>query len=263
MLVLATLFVAAQTYNPFIYYRFSMKNNRVFKWVLFVFFMGVCWLPMVTSFFPALNPSAAGWEQRDPAPKPDLSLPWHSPATYFPQFQLFYRDNFGMRSFFVLAHHRIELALHTSPADIVIMGRNDFLYYGLIQQIETHTGKTRATPEDLESWRVYLQQIYEFCLFHKTSVVFSIATDKESVYPEYYPLPVTTEPLPYRQLLDYLKLYSDIPTVYVTDELIAEKSNHLLYNKHEGHWNAWGSEIFVKEIINAFHKQSRDRPTFQ
>jgi hypothetical protein len=172
-----------------------------------------------------------------------------------------------------------------SPTSKAILGKNGMFFEGYgkerveadivgsFDNITDYMGLTPFSEEELEAWRVCLDERYYWLKEHGSDYVFVLAPGKALIYPENLPARIQrmkaalNKPTRYDQLIAYLKKNSIVPVVDLRTPLLAAKQNTAkeatqeslpLYYRTDFHWNYYGAFIayqaIVDEINNAYPK---------
>jgi len=205
-------------------------------------------------------PSADSLFELDPTQTPLLNRPLAKPPT-FPQslddlrvfpaaFEPFFDDRFGFKDFLVRSKSAIAIfALGSSPSRNILLGRDGWLFLsgGIIGQpgraIEDFTGQYPLTRQNLEEWRIYLEQRHDVLHGMGIEFVFAIAPNKATIYPEQLPRGLAARRGRSRldQLIQWLARDSKLQVVDLRPALIAAKAEGRVYEKTGTHWNERGA----------------------
>lgn len=167
-----------------------------------------------------------------------------------------------------------------SPTRKAILGKNGMFFEGYgerrveddatgsFDNITDYMGLIPFSEEELEAWRVCLEERYYWLREQGIDYLFALAPTKALVYPEYLPAQIyemkskVKQPNRYEQLLAYLKENSEVPVVDLKAPLIAAKNyvnqanteeDILLYYKTDFHWNYYGSFFAYRAIIDGIN----------
>ena len=183
------------------------------------------------------------YEKRAKAPRPSVSV---TELSVFPEaFNSYYSDHLPFRNELIGINSRIDYYIFKdSPNDRVVFGDDGWLFY-TGEAINTSTGKTMLSEEELKEIGSNLQNASDY--FRKLGIEFLvfIAPNKETVYrdklPAYYT--VYSDITVGKQLADYLKANTDINVVWPYDEIMKARDEYYTYCHLDTHWNNVGSYI--------------------
>lgn len=193
-------------------------------------------------------------EQRNLAKKPVLS----SNIFEFPkQYEAYYNDNFGFRSWLIHTGGKIKYYLfNSSSLETVSIGKDNWMFLN---------GSFYAIIPDLTKSNLYSQDELKQAVKGWEDRKHELATDsieyykafwpdKHYIYPEFMPfnMQLLNKDTIARcdQAIQYLEQKkSDVKIIDVRQELLNEKKNHTLYLKHDSHWNAYGGFIAYTKLL--------------
>jgi hypothetical protein len=161
-----------------------------------------------------------------------------------------------------------------SATSKAILGRNGMFFEGYgkrrvegntilpFDNITDYMGITPFSPEELEAWRVCLEERYYWLKEQGIDYVFALAPTKALIYPENLPLRILwskkriNKPMRYDQLVQYLRKHSVVPVADLRAALVkAKQATELpLFYRTDFHWNYYGSLIAYQEIIRVINR---------
>ncbi len=195
------------------------------------------------------------------------------------QFLISFEDHFSKSYFFrselLNFNARIKLnVFNFSPTKKAILGKQEMFFeghgerrieeneVGYLDNISDYLGLLPFTDQELEQWRVTLEERYYWLKEQGIAYIFAIAPNKSQIYPEYYPdkinsIKASQETRRYDQLINYLRDTSIVPVVDLRNALLEVKAkvtagtapNHMLFYRTDGHWNAYGAFWAYRAII--------------
>ncbi|MDK9706072.1 MAG: hypothetical protein OEL83_03390 [Desulforhopalus sp.] len=195
---------------------------------------------------------------------------------FLKNFEESYSQSYYFRTELLHYNASIKLGLfHHSPTKKAIIGKEGMFFeghgmrqiegekVGYIDTISDYLGLSPFTDQELEQWRIVLEERYYWLKEQGISFIFAMAPDKSQIYPEYYPdkinsIKVSRETRRYDQLVNYLKDNSIIPVVDLRKALLDVKEQaaagavpqHMLFYRTDGHWNAYGAFWAYRAIVN-------------
>jgi hypothetical protein len=143
-----------------------------------------------------------------------------------------------------------EHLLRTSAQEQVILGRGGFLYFS--ETLDDFTGVSLSNAE-LEQIAQRLRAMQDSLEAEGKRFVFTIAPNKNSLYPEYMPRAIANhhESANAARLTPYLEQFG----VHYAD-LFAPLSKELLYYQTDSHWTAEGAAVGADTILAALGRES-------
>lgn len=162
-------------------------------------------------------------------------------------------DRFAFRQEMVTAWSEINAKIFSaSVEEQVILGSDGWLYYR--ETLDDYTGKGMSDTE-LEYAAKNLALMQEYAESHGAAFVFTIAPNKNSLYPEhmpsYYPKghgASNAERLP--ELLDqYAVNYVDLFAPF-------QQNEDVLYFSTDSHWNSRGAALAADHILSGLRMES-------
>ena len=134
----------------------------------------------------------------------------------------------------------------------VIIGQSNWLYLN-DTNIKYYTGEN-ATDNvfDVEEHIKPYIKLNELCKKLGKKLIINICPEKEEIYPEYMPtLDKADEQERSLKVRDYINENTDITYIYAKEDILAKKSNYVLYKKYDSHWNYLGAYLALNRIKEA------------
>ena len=182
---------------------------------------------------------------------------------YARRFEWYYNDHFGFRKVLVrlnsLLHYHV---LHTSPKEMVVIGKNGWLYYNNPKDgknLRDYYGKVNFTTTETERINLRLQRLKSRLDSLHVPVLVVFIPNKHSVYPEY--LPSTYSPIRAKitreNQIDSVFRLSGIPYINMQSILLEAKRTYPLplYYQTDSHWNELGAYIGYRSIMNQLQRK--------
>lgn len=172
---------------------------------------------------------------------------------YANQLGNWYGDHFGLRSAFVTAYGAItKHLLGTSAEQDVICGKENWLYY--TETLDDTIGNASFSETDLRHLITTLSLMSEYAAAHDTKMLFAVAPNKASIYPQYLPSRYLSRESQNNLDLLYSVLNGTNVTVCdlrsaLTKQAAADPA--LLYHKLDTHWNGYGAMIGYTALMQA------------
>ena len=227
---------------------------RTWDRLIVAFFLAAITVPGVATL--AGVDGVAGDENREPAPPPTLRADWASLQQLPDAFTRYFEDHFAFRAQLVHAQARLRLeGLRTAPSPGVIVGRDGWLFYADDGAVEEYAVAPGMSAEDLEVFRLTLQDIQDALAARGIAYAFVIAPDKHVIYPEMMPSAIHrfTEDSRTDQLVAYLRDRSTVNVVDLRPALRRAKESERVYHKTDTHWNDRGAFVAYQAIVRALN----------
>ena len=165
----------------------------------------------------------------------------------------YFGDRFYLRQELISAHNMLVSKLFgSSPEDSVIVGKDGWLFYG--STIDDYTGADPMSGREIFSAAKNLALMQEHCLSSGAGFLFTMAPNKNALYPEYMPDLGAVNPEP-----DVERLYAlldDMGVGYLNMHELFESVDEPLYFAHDSHWNSRGAALAADAINACFGRES-------
>jgi hypothetical protein len=200
-------------------------------------------------------------ENRMLANRPALGELKNHPAEFIRQFEAWFKDSTGFREKMIALYKAVgnkgrdRSVLYEDGPFTYVIGEQGHHFFAHTNgwMISKFQGKWRLPDEQLPLITEKLDKIKNY--LDKRGIGFTVmfCTDKESVYPEYYPKSIVRGPEPdyLDTVTEYLKENTNVDVFNIWEALLAEKDTYLLYNKTDdpGHYNAIGGFFAYRELM--------------
>ena len=200
--------------------------------------------------------SSAPWvdpvENRSAASLPSLPVRFSEVAPFIQALENFYGDHFGFRSLLISVRAKLDyFAFGRTSSPYVVIGQNNWLFFGGDDSIADFKGKRIFLPTELERWRDALLRKREWLAERGVSYVFVVAPNKQSIYPEnmpdYFKRSGSTE---IDQLVAYLSKTGDESLLLdLRSSLLKAKGTVPLYHVIDVHWNDFGAYLAYRAVM--------------
>ena len=213
------------------------------KKVYSIVIIAICCLPLVLLPFWGETSSA---EKRDLAEFPSLFVDGKLNTSFSQGLENWIADHFSFRSELITANNQLKATLFSSSdEEQVIVGKNDWLYFA--ETVPDFLGQNRMLPQDIENLAVTLELMQEYITSRGAQMVFTVAPNKNTVYPE-------NMPYNYRQTTDPTNL--ELLTQALADQayyvdlrpLLSEEQEQT-YHARDSHWNNLGARCGAQAIL--------------
>lgn len=189
------------------------------------------------------------------APRPLLTLPDGSlNPDVLQQVTDYTADHFAFRQELITADAALQAAVfHTSVEDSVLLGREGWLFYR-----ETLPGYLHT--EALSERQLYgaahaLSLLREYVESKGARLLFTVAPNKASLYPQY--LPAVGTPLDGKDDIDRLLPLLERENVPYADLFAAFRAQpDILYHRLDSHWNARGAALAHDTLLKDLGKDN-------
>ena len=156
-------------------------------------------------------------------------------------------DNYFLRQRLVTAWSALnQKLLHTSITDSVLLGRDGWLYFA--ETLGGYTGAETLSSREISSAAHNLALMAEYAQGRGARFLFTVAPNKNTVYPEHMPdLPVFS---PERSAGALAAALAEEGVPYLDLISVFASQDETLYFTQDSHWNSKGAAL-VAESINA------------
>ena len=163
-------------------------------------------------------------------------------------------DHFALRQEMVTANAMLQTGLlATSPAEDVIYGTDGWLYYA--ETLDDYQNRATLTDEEVQQIAQTIADMQAYCEARGAQFVFTIAPNKNSLYPEHMPARYLQSDSPgnYEKLKPLLEEYG----VHYADLFtFLSEQDEILYLKTDSHWTNRGAALahdFLMETLGLPH----------
>lgn len=163
-------------------------------------------------------------------------------------------DHFALRQEMVTANAMLQTGLlATSPAEDVIYGTDGWLYYA--ETLDDYQNRATLTDEEVRQIAQTIADMQAYCEARSAQFVFTIAPNKNSLYPEHMPARYLQSDSPgnYEKLKPLLEEYG----VHYADLFtFLSEQDEILYLKTDSHWTNRGAALahdFLMETLGLPH----------
>lgn len=161
--------------------------------------------------------------------------------------------NYFLRQHLVTAWSALnQKVFHTSITDSVLLGRDGWLYFG--DTLEDYTGSNPLSAAEAASAARNLFLMSEYCESQGAQFLFTIAPNKNSLYPQWMPdLPVFSD----QRNADILQKALEAEKVNYLDLFEAFRSQEeVLYFPRDSHWNSKGAALAADSLNASLGRKS-------
>ncbi len=228
-----------------------MNKNILYR-IYSAVFVGICLVPSVLMPFMKSDTST---EKRTLSDVPKIKNEnGKINFKFFDDFETYFSEHFAFRQQLVtLDGYFKSKVLGTSANEDVIVGKNGWLYYG--ETINDFLNIDTLSNRGINNIKNNLEIINDYCKQKDVKFIFTIAPNKNSVYPEYMPVNyVPTENSDNYERLSAI-LSEDFPYCNMKETILNTESNIPLYHKEDTHWNNLGAYAGHARIMEMLDKE--------
>lgn len=167
-----------------------------------------------------------------------------------------YERHFVFRNILIYLNNWLTVKIfNISPVKSVILGKDDWLFQAkenLLPHEPAYFSSIQPfTFNEMEKWRIALEQRQRWLEKRDILYVFIPVPDKSTIYPEFLPDHIQAFYSRSRldQLIQHLKRFSAVNVLDLRSALLKFKKDFLLYHKTDSHWNDYGIFFSTGEII--------------
>ena len=228
-----------------------MNKNTLYR-IYSSLFIGICLVPSVFMPFVKSDTSA---EKRKLSEAPKVKTDdGKINFQYFDEFETYFSEHFAFRQTLVtLDGYFKSKVLGTSSNSDVIVGKDDWLYYG--ETVNDFLNIGTLSDRGINNIKNNLEIINDYCNQNNAKFIFTIAPNKNSIYPEYMPSNYS----PTENKGNYEKLSEsfddNFPYCGMKEIILNTNSNIPLYHKKDTHWNNLRAYAGHARIMEMFGKE--------
>ena len=203
-------------------------------------------------------PSTSSTENKKLAEFPSLSTEDGSfNINYMKDLSSYFEDRFAFRNELVDLNSHIRAGIFkTSPEDDVIVGNNGWLYYSAT--LDDFKGDDLSNNRELYSIARNIKLVQEYCDANNTKFVFTIAPNKNSLYPENMPANLSAK-ISDNTDSKLLKKYLESEEINYVDMFdLFGNQDETLYLKRDSHWNKKGAVLAYNAMLDAAEFEHED-----
>jgi len=233
------------------------RSEQKVKRIAVALFLLLCIVPSVGMLFFGPSPANAN-EVRAPLPRL-ITADGTLNSSYFSGLADWFDDRFQLRPQLSTAWAKLNAALfRTSVEDSVLLGTEGWLYFA--DSLPDYTGEL-LPEETLEQAADNLLELQQYCEAHGMSFLFTVAPNKNSLYPEHMPanLPKgeTSNLNRLYELLDEKQVnYVNLHEIFRTQMSRSQSSEAPLYFRTDSHWTNRGAALAADTLLSALGRPS-------
>jgi len=238
---------------------------RIFNVVFITIFMAMLTLPLV--FVDLASDRVSVQENRRLAQRPMLVDIKKHPEHFIRGFDAWFKDSTGFREQLLSLYNVMEKnrwlnsILYTDGQYTYLVGEQGHHYFADVDGclIPKFQGKSFISDDRLSNLAVRLEKVKTYLDKQSIPLIVMFNTDKESLYPEYYPKGIKqgAEPIQLDIITEYLREHTTVDVFNIREALLAEKDNFMLYYiidtmSFDGgfaHYNQIGAFFAYRELM--------------
>ena len=214
----------------------------------------LCLIPSLGMLLPAQEGTAGGNQALSRAPSlRDPEGNWN--PGYLSQIQDYAGDNFYLRQEMITAWSALNAkGLRSSITEDVVLGTDGWLYFA--DTLPDYVGLQPMTDREIFSAARNLRLMAEYCESQGARFLFTLAPNKNSLYPEHMPnltLPSARKPRDAKRLAEELERQG---VDYLDCFALFRGQEETLYFKTDSHWNGKGAALAADAVNRALGRSS-------
>ena len=191
------------------------------------------------------------------------------PGKFKKEFDAWFKDSTGFREQLITVHGLIDKnrwlngVQYTDGQYTYLVGENGHHYFADVngRLIPKFQGKKIFSDDQLSSISNKIEEVKTYLEARNIPLIIMFCTDKESVYPEFYPrfIKRCPEPIQIDLITRYLKENTSVDVFNIRQALLAEKDNYILYpvidnplycdTRASAHYNELGAFFAYRELM--------------
>lgn len=225
------------------------KRDKISAAVFIIVILAMCLVPSLGMLF--FGPSEAGAnEVLAQAPKISDELGFN-PAV-LSDARAYVNDRFFLRQELITMGRGLSAAVFgTADTEDVLVGYEGWLFFG--ETMDCYAGINGLSDRELFSAANNVRLMEEYCLEQGIDVLFTLAPNKNSVYPEYMR---TATPAGERDSGRLYALFDAMEVKYLDLFAVFQGQEETLYFAHDSHWNSRGAALAADAINGALGRES-------
>jgi len=198
---------------------------------------------------------------------PKLADIRNNPETFVKDFDAWFKDSIGFRNELISLYKavnkkRLGNIVHYTDGQYTYLigeqGHHYFAYEGGIL-ISKFQGKKFLSDKQLSNIAAKLEEVKAYLDSKGIPFIVMFCTDKESIYPEFYPKSIKQgpEPIQVDVITEYFQTHTSVDIFNIRQALVTEKNKYLLYNVSSddlAHYNEIGAFFAYRELMNHINK---------
>ena len=223
-----------------------MKDKKIGSILFVIIFFLICLFPLIGML---VYEEPENTENKALVVAPEFIKENHINIYFLKEYSEFFCEHFAGRQELVTANALIQgKVFKVSSEDIVIVGKDGWLFYE--NSLNDYLGINTASERGIHNIGTTLSLVDEYVKNQGKTFIFTVAPNKNSLYPEYMPYN-------YVKASDNNNLtklekeieknnitYIDLKNIFLTQE-------EILYHKGDSHWNNKGAALAHNYLMKA------------
>lgn len=190
-------------------------------------------------------------ENRSRAEMPAAPKDRESVKKYWEQFELYFKDEFGLRDSLVLLNSWVRLKVfNSSPTDEIIKGKEDWYFLARQSNVELYRNLLPYSEEDLKKSVETLLARKDWADSNGIYYFFTVGPDSHTLNPEKLPKWINKVGAQSRleQLLE-AAAKAGVPVLDLRKAILNAKQIGPVSFKTDTHWTGFGAYIAYREVV--------------
>lgn len=224
-----------------------MRKNKLIQWAYVACVMIFCTIPVYSMLLVQIDNDPAN-EKRELSSFPELKVEGDLNLLYFQGVDNYLNDHFNFRTRMIQWNTQIwESMCGISSVEQVIMGKDGWLYFD--KTLDDYQNIDSLDSVDIKRIAKIIELIEEYTIQRGCEFTFTIAPNKNSLYPEYMPRNYISldaqsnaqQLHSYLNKVNYLNLF----------EIFGQEEEDL-YFKKDTHWNNKGAYLAYLAMLDSW-----------
>lgn len=235
-------------------------KSRIPGLIFSILFFACCLAPAAAYLAGIETPNL---EKRTLAPKPSFTVNEQVNIDFTEEFDAWFSDSFPLRSYLISGWHDMNSLLPNNIfSDRVVSGSDDWLFFA--DTLNDHLGFDQFSEIDMARLRTVIELQEQWLSTQDIAFIFTVAPNKNSVYPEYMPTNYIANSgkdkatlLTDAEIASYVDLFSLLREHAAKGDAIED----LIYHQDDSHWNNTGAKLAATVLMaQAEDSMSADLP---
>ena len=237
-------------------------KSRLVSIIFSIVFMALLLVPLF--FIDPEGGKISEDENRILTKRPPVSMMRESLTEYTEQFDGWFKDSIGFREEMISLYDQLNkierYGQYHEGFHRYLIGDEGHIFLDKDEKmVPTYQGKPVFDDDTLTRLSASLNGIKAYLDDQGIPMVVMLCTDKETIYPEYYPKTIIRGPEPGQLdiITNYLIENTDVDLFNIKQRLLSDKENYLVYDKAVGdlqHYNEIGAFFAYQELMQHINK---------
>lgn len=232
-----------------------MMKRKIMPLTFVALCLILCMIPSLMTIFRPSDEAIGNERQVDPPSFTNADGSFNT--GFFTQLGTYFEQHFAFRPELITADARVQAnAFGTSNLDTVIVGTDGWLYY--TDTLDDFLGRDTLSAREVQDIVHNLKLIRDYARSQGAAFLFTIAPNKNTLYPEHMPYydSLSVSEVRNRDLLRAALADSDI--LYADLFGVLEEQDEVLYFARDSHWNNKGALFAYDTILTVLGKEHDD-----